>query len=73
MVEWGMKPLDAIQAATINAADLIGWPDKIGALEAGHYADLIAVSGDPLSDVRALESVKFVMKGGTVVRNDLAK
>ena len=72
MVEWGMKPLDAIQAATINAADLIGWPDKIGALETGHYADLIAVSGDPTSDVRLLESVKFVMKGGTVVRNDLA-
>jgi len=72
MVEWGMKPLDAIQAATINAADLIGWPDKIGALETGHYADLIAVTGDPTSDVRLLESVKFVMKGGTVVRNDLA-
>jgi len=72
MVEWGMKPLDAIQAATINAADLIGWPDKIGALETGHYADLIAVTGDPTSDGRLLESVKFVMKGGTVVRNDLA-
>jgi imidazolonepropionase-like amidohydrolase len=72
MVEWGMKPIDAIQAATINAADLIGWPDKIGALESGHYADLIAVSGDPLSDVRVLESVKFVMKGGAMVRNDLA-
>jgi imidazolonepropionase-like amidohydrolase len=71
MVEWGMKPLDAIQAATVNAADLIGWPDKIGALETGHYADLIAVSGDPLSDVRALETVKFVMKGGGVVRNEL--
>src|SRR5580704_7121204 len=72
MVEWGMKPLDAIQAATINAADLIGWPDKIGALETGHYADVIAVNGDPTSDVRVLESVKFVMKGGTVVRNDFA-
>jgi imidazolonepropionase-like amidohydrolase len=72
MVEWGMKPLDAIQAATINAADLIGWPDKIGALETGHYADLIAVNGDPTSDVHVLESVKFVMKGGTVVRNDFA-
>jgi imidazolonepropionase-like amidohydrolase len=72
MVEWGMKPLDAIQAATVNAAELLGWADKIGALEAGHYADLIGVSGDPSSDVRVLESVKFVMKGGTVVRNDLA-
>ena len=72
MVELGMTPLDAIQAATINAADLIGWSDEVGALETGHYADLIAVTGDPTSDVRLLESVKFVMKGGTVVRNDLA-
>jgi imidazolonepropionase-like amidohydrolase len=73
MVEWGMKPLDAIQAATINAADLIGQPDKLGALEPGHYADLIAVGGDPLTDVKVLESVSFVMKGGVVVRNDAAK
>src|SRR5882724_7450628 len=72
MVEWGMKPLDAIQAATVNAADLLGWADKVGTLESGHYADLVAVSGDPLSDVHVLESVKFVMKGGVVVRNDLA-
>src|SRR5713101_6045056 len=72
MVEWGMKPLDAIQAATVNAADLLGWADKIGTLETGHYADLVAVSGDPLSDVHVLESVKFVMKGGAVVRNDLS-
>jgi imidazolonepropionase-like amidohydrolase len=72
MVEWGMKPLDAIQAATIKAADLIGWPDKVGAIETGHDADIIAVTGDPTSDVRLLESVKFVMKGGSVVRNDLA-
>ena len=70
MVEYGMKPMDAIQAATINAADLIGWADKVGAIETGHYADIIAVSGDPTSDVRLLESVKFVMKGGTVVRNE---
>ena len=70
MDEWGMKPIDAIQAATIKAADLIGQPDKIGAVEVGHYADVIAVAGDPTTDVRVLESVKFVMKGGTVVRND---
>ena len=73
MVEWGMKPIDAIQAATINAANLIGMPDKIGALEPGHYADLIAVSGDPLSDVKLLENVKFVLKGGVVTKNELAK
>src|ERR1700722_9225036 len=72
MVEWGMKPIDAIQAATINAADLLGWASKVGALETGHYADIIAVNGDPLSNVRILESVKFVMKGGAVVRNDLS-
>jgi imidazolonepropionase-like amidohydrolase len=72
MVEFGMKPLDAIQAATIRAADLIGWSGKVGSLEPEHYADIIAVSGDPLSDVRVLESVKFVMKDGAVVRNDFS-
>jgi imidazolonepropionase-like amidohydrolase len=72
MVEWGMKPLEAIQAATVNAADLIGWPDKVGTLETGHFADLIAVNGDPTSDVHVLESVKFVMKGGVIARNDIA-
>jgi imidazolonepropionase-like amidohydrolase len=72
MVEWGMKPIDAIQAATISAADLLGWSSKVGVIETGHYADIIAVNGDPLTDVRILESVKFVMKGGAVVRNDLA-
>jgi imidazolonepropionase-like amidohydrolase len=73
MVEWGMKPIDAIQASTINAADLIGWSEKVGSLEKGRYADLVAVDGNPLSDVRILESVKFVMKGGVVSRNDFAK
>ena len=73
MVEWGMKPLDAIQAATINAADLIGMPDKLGTLETGHYADVIAVNGDPLSDVKILENVKFVLKAGAVTKNELVK
>src|SRR5579859_4763788 len=72
MVEWGMKPTDAIQAATIKAADLIGWSDKVGSIEPGHFADVIAVSGDPTSDVKLLENVQFVMKGGVVVKNDLA-
>jgi imidazolonepropionase-like amidohydrolase len=72
MVEWGMKPVDAIQAATVNAAALIGMPGKIGVLAPGSYADLIAVNGDPLSDVKVLESVTFVLKGGAVVRNDSA-
>ncbi|MGA2001206.1 MAG: amidohydrolase family protein [Terriglobales bacterium] len=73
MVEWGMKPLDAIQAATIHAADLLGWSDKVGTLEKGRYADLIAVDGDPLTDVKVLENVRFVMKGGAVVRNDIPR
>jgi imidazolonepropionase-like amidohydrolase len=72
MVEWGMKPIEAIQAATISAADLLGWSGKVGVIETGHYADIIAVNGDPLTDLRVLESVKFVMKGGAVVRNDIA-
>jgi imidazolonepropionase-like amidohydrolase len=72
MVEWGMKPMDAIQAATVNAADLLGWAGKVGAIDTGHYADIIAVSGDPLANVRVLETVKFVMKGGVVARNDFA-
>jgi imidazolonepropionase-like amidohydrolase len=68
MVKLGLTPLQAIQAATINAADLLGWSDRVGSLEPGRYADLIAVEGDPLQDVTTLERVKFVMKGGEVVK-----
>ena len=68
MVEWGMQPIDAIRAATINSADLMGWSDKVGELRPGHYADLIAVPSDPLADVHVLEHVPFVMKGGEVVK-----
>lgn len=67
MVKLGMTPMQSIQAATVNAADLIGWSDRIGSIEAGHFADIIAVSGDPLADVSALEHVSFVMKGGQIV------
>jgi imidazolonepropionase-like amidohydrolase len=73
MVKLGLTPLQAIQAATINDADLLGWSDKVGTLEAGKWADLIAVDGDPLQDVTTLERVKFVMKGGEVVRNEYGK
>ena len=73
MVKLGLTPLQAIQSATINAADLLGWADKEGAIEPGKWADIIAVDGDPLQDVTALEHVKFVMKGGAVVKNDYGK
>ena len=72
-VRLGMTSLQAIQTATVNASDLLGWSGKIGTLEAGKFADLIAVDGDPLKDVTTLEQVKFVMKGGEVVKNDYAK
>jgi imidazolonepropionase-like amidohydrolase len=72
-VRLGMTPLQAIQTATINDADLLGWSDKIGTVEPGKYADIIAVDGDPLQDVTALQHVKFVMKGGAVVKNEYAK
>src|SRR5580704_12852402 len=67
----GMSPLDVIRAATINAAGLIGWGDRLGVIEAGKRADIIAVDGDPLKDVRALEHARFVMKDGVVIRNDV--
>lgn len=69
MVKWGMTPLQAIQAATLNASDLLGLGEKTGALEAGRFADIIAVKGDPLADVTVLEKgVVFVMKAGDVYK-----
>jgi imidazolonepropionase-like amidohydrolase len=72
-VRLGMTPLQAIQTATINDADLLGWSNKIGTIESGKWADIIAVDGDPLKDVTTLENVKFVMKGGEVVKNEYGK
>jgi imidazolonepropionase-like amidohydrolase len=68
----GMPALDIIRAVTVNAAEMLGWKDRVGAIEPGKFADLVAVSGDPLADVTELERVKFVMKGGQVIRYDLA-
>jgi imidazolonepropionase-like amidohydrolase len=73
MVKLGLTPLQAIQAATVNAADLLGWSGKVGSLEPGAWADIVAVDGDPLKDVTTLERVKFVMKGGEVVKNEYGK
>lgn len=69
----GMPPLEIIRAITTNAADLLGWADRVGGLEPGKFADLVAVVGDPLADITELQRVRFVMKGGEVIRNDLAK
>jgi len=71
--QFGMSPLAALQTGTLNAADLMGWSDKVGSLEPGKWADIIAVSGDPLKDVRILQHVKFVMKSGFVYKNENGK
>jgi imidazolonepropionase-like amidohydrolase len=71
MVKFGMTPAQVIRAATIVNAQMMGWDTKIGSIEPGKFADLVAVCGDPLADITELERVKFVMKGGQVVRNDL--
>jgi imidazolonepropionase-like amidohydrolase len=68
MVQYGMTPMQAIQAATTNAADLLGHADMLGSIKPGKYADLIAVSGDPLADISVLENVQFVMKEGKVYK-----
>jgi imidazolonepropionase-like amidohydrolase len=71
MVAYGMTPLQALRSATSVGAENLGWSDRIGSIEKGKYADIIAVSGNPAVDVTEMERVKFVMKGGQVYRNDL--
>jgi imidazolonepropionase-like amidohydrolase len=73
MVKLGLTPLQSIQAGTLNAADLLGWSGKVGTLEPGAWADIVAVDGDPLKDITTVQRVKFVMKGGEVVKNEYAK
>ena len=69
-VNYGMTPMQAIRTATTTAAELLGWSDKMGTIEAGKWADLVAVSGDPLKDITELQRVKFVMKSGSVFKSD---
>jgi imidazolonepropionase-like amidohydrolase len=70
--EAGMPPLDILRAVTSNAAEMLGWQDRVGSVEPGKLADLVAVSGDPVADIDVLQQVRFVMKGGQVVRNDFS-
>jgi imidazolonepropionase-like amidohydrolase len=72
MSKLGLSPLEAIRAATTNAAELIAWQAKVGSIEPGKFADVIAVAGDPIADVGELERIKFVMKGGTIVKNEFS-
>ena len=69
----GLSPLGALQAATINGAELLGWTKDAGTIEAGKFADIIAVNGDPLADIAVMERVVFVMKGGEVIKSDLGR
>lgn len=68
-----MTSAEIIRAATASAAKLLGWQDRVGTIEADRFADLIAVEGDPLKDITELHRVKFVMKGGQVIRDDFAR
>ncbi len=67
LVAWGMRPVDALQAATLNAAQVLDLSDQVGSLEPGKFADIMAVTGDPLTDIKAMNNVVFVMKGGEIV------
>ena len=72
MVELGLTPTQALQSGTVTAAELMGWTDRIGAVREGTFADMVAVKGDPLSDIRLLEHVQFVMKDGVVYSNEIS-
>jgi len=68
----GMPPARALQAATMMNAEMLGWQDRIGSIDKGKFADMVAITGDPLADITELQRVKFVMKGGKVVKNEIA-
>ncbi len=73
LVDYGMRPAQALRAATTVNAEMMGWQDRVGSIEKGKYADIIAVAGNPLNDITELQRVKFVMKGGQIFRNDLSR
>ncbi len=73
MVEWGQTPMQAIQSATINGADLLGWKDQVGSIAVGKFADIVAVTADPLDKINVLENVQFVMKDGIIYKNLITK
>jgi imidazolonepropionase-like amidohydrolase len=72
MVLLGLTPVQALQAGTVNAAELMGWSDRVGVIRPGMFADIVAVRGEPISDIHALEHVQFVMKGGVVYKDEIA-
>lgn len=72
MVQLGLTPTQALQAGTVNAAKLLGWSDRIGSISQGKFADIVAVTGDPLADVRLLQHIQFVMKNGTVYKDEIS-
>jgi imidazolonepropionase-like amidohydrolase len=69
MVDYGMKPIEAIRSATVRASELIRMDRQVGTIEPGKFADIVAVEGDPLADIDALQRVRFVMKGGQVYKS----
>jgi imidazolonepropionase-like amidohydrolase len=71
--ETDMPSIELLRALTTNAAEMLGWQDRVGAVEAGKFADLVAVTGDPVADVTELERIRFVMKDGRVIRNDIQR
>lgn len=72
-VEWGQTPMQALQSATINSADLLGWRDRIGSIKAGKFADIVAVTENPLEKISVLENMQFVMKGGVIYKNSISR
>jgi len=72
MVQLGLTPVQALQAGTANAAELMGWADRIGAIRPGLFADIVGVQGDPVSDIKSLEHVQFVMKGGVIYKDEIS-